>query len=169
MFGFAGFLLIEELLDAKLKHVKLQDSQLEILIPKSKADQNRDRPFLYLSRTKSACYPVKYLEVYLQKTKLDISNDKESSLICRILKTGHTISKTKGISYCRIRDIFKNYLSEIMTTSKKFGLHCFRSVVALAAVNNRIWDRLISKQGRRSSEKARNDCVNDSAFKRFAV
>ena len=56
-----------------------------------------------------------------------------------------------------------------MTTSKKFGLHCFRSVVALAAVKNRIWDRLISKQGRRSSEKARNDCVNDSAFKRFAV
>ena len=52
MFGLAGFLLIEELLDAKLKHVKLQDSQLEILIPKSKADQNRDRLFLYLSRTK---------------------------------------------------------------------------------------------------------------------
>ena len=41
---------------------------------------------------------VKYLEVYLQKGKLDISNDKESINMYRILKTksSQNISKTKG-------------------------------------------------------------------------
>ena len=42
-------------------------------------------------------------------SKFDISNDKESPLICLIFKTksGHKISKTKEISYSRIREIFK--------------------------------------------------------------
>ena len=31
---FAGFLRIDELLDVKLKHIKLQESHLEILIAK---------------------------------------------------------------------------------------------------------------------------------------
>ena len=34
--GFAGFLSIDELLDLKLKHIKIQESHLEIVIPKSK-------------------------------------------------------------------------------------------------------------------------------------
>ena len=65
----------------------------------------------------SSCSRVKNLQAYLQKAKLDISNDKESPLICRIFKTksGHKISKTKGISYSKIREIFKGYISEITT------------------------------------------------------
>ena len=62
--------------------------------------------------------------MYLQKTKLDISNDKESPLICCIFKTKscHKISKTKGISYSKIREIFKGYISVITTTTENFGL-----------------------------------------------
>ena len=89
---------------------------------------------------------------------LDVSNGKESSLICRIFKTksGHKISKTKGISYSGIGDIFKGYISEITTTPENFGLHSLRSVGTSAVANNGILDRLISKQGCWSSEKARN-------------
>ena len=42
-------------------------------------------------------------------------------------KSGHKISRTKGISYSRIRDIFKGYISEIATTPENFGLHGLRS------------------------------------------
>ena len=40
--GFAGFLRIDELLDVKLKHIKLQESHIEILFPKPKTHQHRE-------------------------------------------------------------------------------------------------------------------------------
>ena len=101
---FTGFLCIEELLDVKLRDIKLQESHLEILIPNSKTDQHGGGDVVYISRIKSECCPVKYLEDhFLQKAKLDIYNDKESINSSRMLKTksDHKISKTKGISYSR--------------------------------------------------------------------
>ena len=65
--GFAGFLRINELLDVKLKHIKIKESHLEIVIPKS--DQHREGHVVYISRIKSEYCPFKYLEVYLQKAK----------------------------------------------------------------------------------------------------
>ena len=51
--------------------------------------------------------------MYLQKAKLDISNENESPLIYLIIKTksAHKTSKTKGISYSRIRETFKGYIN----------------------------------------------------------
>ena len=142
---FTGFLRIKGLFGIKLKHIKLQDSHLEVLIPKSKTDQHREGHDVYISRIKS-CRPVKYLEAYLQKAKLDISNDKENPLTCRMIQTksGHKISKTNGISYSRIRETFKGYKSEITRTPEKFGLCNLRSGGASAAANNGISDRLVS-------------------------
>ena len=76
----------------------------------------------------------------IYKAKLDISNDKKSPLICRIFKTksGHKISKTKGISFSRIREI-----SEIMTKQEKFGLQSLISSGESVAANG-ISERLIS-------------------------
>ena len=75
---------------------------------------------VYISRIKSECCPVKYLEAYLQKAKLNIFNDKERPLICHIFKrtSGHKISKTKEISYSRVKEIFKGYILEITTIPK---------------------------------------------------
>ena len=77
MLGFAGFLRINELLEFKLKHIKIQENHLEIVIPKSKTDQHREGHVVCISKIKSEYFPVKYLKVYLQKAKLDISNDKK--------------------------------------------------------------------------------------------
>ena len=41
LLGFTGFLRINELLDVKLKHIKIQETLLEIVISKSKTDQHR--------------------------------------------------------------------------------------------------------------------------------
>ena len=99
LLGFAGFLHVQELFDVKLKHIKIQKRNLEILILKSKIDQYRQRHVVYISRTKSECSPVKYLEMHLQKYKLDISNDNESPII------GH-VFKIMVIKYQKERDIF---------------------------------------------------------------
>ena len=55
LLGFAGILRIDELLNVKLKHTKLQESHLEIVIPKSKTDQHRERHVVYISRIKLEC------------------------------------------------------------------------------------------------------------------
>ena len=61
--------------------------------------------------------------------------------------SGHKISKTKGILYSRIREIFKGYISDITTRNKKFCLQSLRSGgLTSAAANNGILDRLIFKQ-----------------------
>ena len=52
-------------------------------------------------------------------------------------------------------------------TPENFGLHSLRSGGASAAANNGISDRLMSKQGRWSSEKARNGYIKDSVVKRL--
>ena len=62
------------------------------------------------------------------------------------IKSGHKISKTKGISCSRIREIFKGYISQITTTPKNFGLHSLRLGGASAAANNGNSDRLRSKE-----------------------
>ena len=87
LLAFTGVLRIEELLDVKLKHITIHESYLKIIIPKSKTDQHREEHVVCISRIKSKCCPVKYLEVYIQKAKLDISNGKEGPLICRIVQT----------------------------------------------------------------------------------
>ena len=92
-----------------LKYIKIQERQLEIAIPKSKTDQHKEGHVVYISRIKSECCPVKYLEVYLQIAKLDISNDNENFLICCIFKTksGHKVSKTKGFHISELGKFLK--------------------------------------------------------------
>ena len=87
--------------------------------------------------------------MYLQKAKLDISSDKEGLSIYCIFKTKsrHKKTKTKGILYSRIREIFKDYMSEV---TKEFTFHSLRSRGASTAAINAI------------SEKARNGYINDS-------
>ena len=92
---------------------------------------------------------------------VDICNDKESPLICHKSNKVRSwnIKDTKEISYSRIRQIFKDYLSEITTTPMKFGLHSPRPG------NNSILDKIICSQGFWSSEKARNSYIKDSIVK----
>ena len=162
MLEFAVFLRIEELLDAKLKDRKVQKHHLEILISKSKTDQYKKRHVVYISKIKSECCSLKCLELYLQKAQLDISNDKWS-----ITKSGHKISKTKGISYSKIGEIFLHI--EDTTTPENFGLSSLRWDGASAVCNNGIPDKLISKQSCRSSEKSRNNYTKDRVVKILTI
>ena len=62
LLGFSGFLRIEELLSIKIKHLRINESHLEILVPKSKMDQHREGLhfyIVYISGISSKCCPVK--------------------------------------------------------------------------------------------------------------
>ena len=111
---FSGFSRIEELLSIKIKHQRINESHLEILVPKSKTDQNTERHIAYISQASSKCCPEKFPEKYLQKTNIEISKDDETPLIGRIFKTkkGRKILKTKAISFSRIREVFKDYITD---------------------------------------------------------
>ena len=67
LLGFAGFLRIDELLHVKLKHTKIQENHLEIVILRPKTDQHWEGHVAHISRIKLDYCPVKYLEVYLKK------------------------------------------------------------------------------------------------------
>ena len=87
LLGFFGFLRIEELLSIKIKHLRINESHLEILVPKSKTDQHREGHVVYISRISLECCTLKFLEKYLQKTNIEISKGRETPLIGRIFKT----------------------------------------------------------------------------------
>ena len=84
---FSGFLRIEELLSIKIKYLRINESHLEILVPKSKTDQHREGHVVYISRISLECCTLKFLEKYLQKTNIEISKGRETPLIGRIFKT----------------------------------------------------------------------------------
>ena len=60
--------------------------------------------------------------------KVDVSNDNESLLICRYSKQNQVIKyqRQRGFHIPELGK-FLDYISEIMTISKKFGLHSLRS------------------------------------------
>ena len=122
----------------KNKTSKNKRVTLEILVPKSKTDQHREGNIVYISRVSSECCPVNFLEKYLQKANIEISKDCETPLIGRIFKTKkrHKTSKTQGISYSRIREVLKDYITDITANPEKYGLHSLRAGGTSAAANN---------------------------------
>lgn len=54
---------------SKNKHPRINESYLEILIPKSKMDQHRERHIVYISRVSSESCPVKSLQKIFAKGK----------------------------------------------------------------------------------------------------
>ena len=144
---------------------------LRIDIPKSKTDQHRDGHVVYISRLPSQYCPVLYVEKFLAEARLDLNTDGESYLIPHIVSTknGHKAVKGSGISYTRVRELFKEALKPCVSNTKKYGLHSLRSGRASAAAENGVTDRMISKHGRWASEKGRNTYIKDSVKRRLKV
>lgn len=54
---------------SKNKHPRINESYLEILVPKSKMDQHREKHIVYISRVSSESCPVKSLQKIFAKGK----------------------------------------------------------------------------------------------------
>ena len=171
LLGFSGFFRIEELLTIQLKEVSISRDYLKIVVPKSKTGQHRDGHEVFIARLPSQYCPVAYVETFLAKSSLDLGKHGESFLIPRIAKTkkGHRAVKGKGISYSRIREVFKSNLKNVVSEVDQYGLHSLRSGGASAAAANEVADRMISKHGRWASTKGRNSYIKYTINHRLKI
>ena len=144
---------------------------MEILLPRSKTDQLREGEKVFIAKTNSEYCPVKNTLSFLEAASLDIKTDGEAFLIPSLnkKKNGHVASKSRGISYTRAYEIFKEHIKAKNLDPSLYGLHSFRSGGASKAANNGISDRLISKHGRWSTETARDGYIKDSNENRLCI
>ena len=121
---------------------------MKILVPKLKTDHHREGHIGYISRVSSECCPVKFFEKYLQKTNMELCKDGETPLISRNFKTkkGHKISKTHGISHSRIKEVFKDYITDITEDSEKHSLHSLPANTPLVFYVETTWKRKFSRR-----------------------
>ena len=171
LIGFAGFMRIEELLSTQLKNVTISPDHLKIFLPRSKSDQHRQGNEVLIAKTGTKFCPVGHVKKFLQEAKLDIHDNPEAYLIPKLHKTkrAHNASKTKGVSYTTIREHFSKNMDTVRKIDENFGLHSLRSGGASSAAQHGVSDRLISKQGRWASEKARNGYIKDDKKTRLSV
>ena len=164
LLGFAGFFRIDEVLSIQLKHLSFFPNYLLVTLEKSKTDQHRKGNEVFISVTESEYCPVTYVKLFLQTTDSDCELFPEAFLIPRLHKTksGHSVSRTRGISYTTVYDIFKAKVTNAKPEHSKYCLHSLRSGGASAAAKNGVSDRLIAKQGRWSTETARDGYIEDS-------
>ena len=166
LLGFAAFMRIEEMLDVKVKDITFYPKYMTINVPKSKNDQTREGNIIYVSEIRSRYCPVAHTAAYITIAKLEQSD----FLICKLAKTkrGHNVVGSHQMSYSRIREVFLEFMRPHFP-SINLGLHGLRAGGASAAAENQISDRLISKHGRWTSEKARDGYIKDSVRNRLEV
>ena len=120
--GFSRFFRVKELLQLKLKHVQIKESDLEILAPKPETDQIGSA---YIFRIESDCCPAKILEKQLNFVDFCIQKDKESFIISCVfkIKSGEKVSKSYEVSCIRVREVCKEYISKLIDNPVCYRLH----------------------------------------------
>ena len=69
--AFAGFLRISEVLNLRINQINILNTHCEMFIEKAKTDVMRDGNIVPVARTDNSTYPVKLLERYLFKSKIN--------------------------------------------------------------------------------------------------
>ena len=120
----------------------------------------------YIAATDTKYCPVKLTKQYINLGVLS----KDDFLISKLvkLKKGYRVAGSHKISYTRIREVFLEFTKPFFQ-NMNLGLHSLRAGGASAAAENHVSDRLISKHGRWSSEKARDGYIQDSVENRLWV
>lgn len=172
LIGYFGFLRIDEILWLQVKHFVFSTDHIDIMLEKSKTDQNRHGNKVTISDIDSNCSVKEVLDDYLTKAKL--KDDSEAYILCKMVKTkeGHKAIGHHKISYTTARKEFLSLLSSVMPITedvRQFCTHSMRSGGATAAINNGVSEREIDLHGRWKSEKSRNKYLKDSLKRRLKI
>ena len=125
---------------------------MTITIPKSKTDQSREGNVGYIAELETKYCAVVTTAMFIHRLGIQ-----DNFLICKFVKTrnGHWAYGRYGLSYSRTRDVFLE-LAQPLFPDTSLGLHGLRAGDASLAAENNVSDRLISKLGRWSFERARD-------------
>lgn len=170
LIGFAGFFRISELLDIQVKHITFYKGYIDILVEKSKMDQQREGHIVKIGETGTGYCPVYWLRKYLHVANL--TEKPEGFVFCKLAKTkkGHNVNSSTPISYETARKSFLDHLKIVFNDVSKYGLHSLRSGGASAAANNGVSERLLGKHGRWSANSTTKDrYIKDNNAKRLCV
>ena len=121
----------------------------------------REGMWVYISASSKIC-PLKQLQYYLALIKIPENSE---AFIFRGLSRGKKFSlrtRNKPISYSRIRVNFIKVLKAANPDWRKYGLHSLRSGGASLAAYNGVSDRLFKRDGRWTSDKAKDAYIEDS-------
>lgn len=167
---YAGFLRIDELLHAQMKHVYIDEHRMSITLPQSKCDQLREGHIVHIARTNTKYCPVTFVDEFMALTGLTFA-DTEAHLLPRIIKikTGYKVHRTLGISYTTAREVFTKHVRAVFGASLRYTLHGLRAGGASEAASNGVDGRSISKHGRWKTPKSRNGYIHDSIESRLKI
>ena len=139
---------------------------LRLFIQSSKTDQYRDGAWIVVASSRKVTCPVAMMNRYLDRAELS----SDSPLFCQLSKTNCGYKpRSKGLSYSRFRELVLEAFKYIVPDISAIGMHSLRSGGATAAANAGVPDRLFKRHGRRASESAKDEYVQDSLSSRLSV
>ncbi|XP_021353759.1 uncharacterized protein LOC110450524 [Mizuhopecten yessoensis] len=170
LIAYAGFLRVSELLNLRMRDIKISESHMTVSIRHSKTDVYRDGDYVVIARTYTKPCPVCNLERYVALAGLIPGSD--WYLFRSITRTSEGFrlhNDNKPLSYTRVRELFIQVFSPFVPDISKYGLHSLRSGGATSAANLKVADRIFKRHGRWKSENAKDGYVKDSFEERLLV
>ena len=171
--AFYALLRFDEIRNLKQSHISFHPSHLEILIPKSKADQLRLGNTVVVARLGGPTCPVHLLEYYLIEASLVSDSDVEDNFVfrrCLTIKSKIILSsKCQPMSYSSVRALVKAKATQLGLSAKQYGTHSMRAGGASSAANSDVSERILQRHGRWASSTSKDRYVKDSLDKRLEV
>ena len=166
--SYAGFLRFDDLKKVSRNSCTFSQDCLSIHLPSSKSDQFRQGSDIVIARSGKDTCPVRVAERYF--AALGDPSDCSLPVLRRLQVSKRGLIPTSyPLSYSRTREIVLDAIKPFVPDISKYGLHSMRSGGASAAFNAQVPPFLISRQGRWSSDKARNKYLQiDSKSKLLA-
>ena len=161
LIAFCGFMRFSEVSRLRRSDFVFGSNYVKVFIEKSDTDVYREGMWVYITASSKIC-SLKQLKYYLALSRI---SENSEEFIFRGSNRGKKFSlrtKTRAISYSRIRESFIKVLKGVNFDWRKYGLHSLRSGGAPPAAYNGVSDRLFKRQGRWKSDRAKEWYIQDS-------
>ena len=172
---YVGLFRSQELLDMKLRDLDVTDTHLEVRLPKSKTDIYRLGQTVFIPKSGLYTCPYSLLIRYLNLSKIDLNAKSDQFVFRNVVyhKSKGTYSLgNRGVSYSRLRELFKESLTKLGYDQSLYGLHSFRSGGATSLAhtleNNPSKERLLKLHGRWKTDLAKDMYVKESVDQRLS-
>jgi integrase len=171
--AFYALLRFDEIRNLKESHVVFHTTHMELVIPKSKADQLRLGNTVVIARLGGPTCPVHLLEYYLTEASLVSASDSPDNYVfrrCLHIKSKIVLTaKCQPMSYASVRALVKSKATQLGLAAENYGTHSMRAGGATSAANSDVPDRILQRHGRWASGTSKDRYVKDSLEKRLAV